>query len=60
MRSYLLDTHTALWWAAGSSRLSEPAKDIIKSKDNTIFLSVVTPRGFIHCRRFTETPSTGF
>ena len=42
MRCYLLDTHTALWWAAGSSRLSEPAKDIIKSKDNTIFLSVVS------------------
>lgn len=42
MKSYLLDTHTALWWAAGSPRLSERAKEIIKSKDNQIFLSVVS------------------
>jgi len=40
--SYLLDTHTALWWAAGSPRLSERAKALIKSKDNQIFLSVVS------------------
>ncbi len=42
MKSYLLDTHIALWWAAGSPRLSERAKALIKSKDNPIFLSVVS------------------
>ena len=42
MNSYLLDTHAALWWAAGSPRLSERAKNIIQNGDNKIFLSVVS------------------
>lgn len=42
MNGFLLDTHTALWWAAGSVRLSKRAKDVIKDQDNQIFLSVVS------------------
>ena len=48
MKSYLLDTHTALWWAAGSPRLSEPAKDIIKSKENQNLLECCLRLGGIH------------
>lgn len=42
MTAYLLDTHTALWWAAGSPRLSRRAIDIIKDGNNSIWLSVVS------------------
>ena len=39
---YLLDTHTAFWFFAGSPELSEGAKSEIIDIDNEIFVSVVS------------------
>lgn len=35
----LLDTHIALWAAAGDDKLSSKAADIIEDPDNTLFVS---------------------
>ncbi len=40
--SYLLDTHTLLWWLDENSILSTEAKIIISSPQNIIFVSAVT------------------
>jgi PIN domain nuclease of toxin-antitoxin system len=39
---YLLDTHTLVWWAFGSPRLSESARSLIEDPDNIILYSPVT------------------
>jgi len=39
---YLLDTHTFLWFIAGSSELSLKAKLIISDPDNEKFLSIAS------------------
>lgn len=38
----LLDTHTLLWWAAASPKLSEPAKAAIADAANEIYVSAVS------------------
>ncbi len=38
----LLDTHTFVWWADNSPRLSPTADTFIRDPANTIFLSVVS------------------
>jgi PIN domain nuclease of toxin-antitoxin system len=40
--SYLLDTHTLLWWLDENSILSTEAKTIISSPQNIIFVSAVS------------------
>lgn len=42
MNSYLLDTHTFLWWLFNDGRLSYNARDIIKDNDNQLFLSAAS------------------
>jgi PIN domain nuclease of toxin-antitoxin system len=37
---YLIDTHTFLWFTEGSNELSPKAKNLIKDKNNQIFLSI--------------------
>ena len=39
---YLIDTHTFLWFTEGSSELSVKAKNLIKNKDNEIFISIAS------------------
>lgn len=40
--SYLLDTHTLLWWLDENPMLSTQAKTIISSPQNIIFVSAVS------------------
>ena len=39
---YLLDTHTFLWFIAGSSELSSRAKAIILNPENRKFISIAS------------------
>lgn len=36
---YLLDTHVLLWWLFDDPKLSEPARSIIRTPENTIIVS---------------------
>lgn len=40
--SYLLDTHTFLWFINGDEALSAYAKELIENADNVIFLSIAS------------------
>ena len=40
--SYLLDTHTFIWVATDSSRLSDAAKEIILNPENNLYLSAAS------------------
>ena len=40
--SFLLDTHTFLWWITDSLRLSAKVRQIMQDADNKIFLSAVS------------------
>ena len=40
--SYLLDTHSFLWFIAGSSKLSKKARLLIESTDTELYLSVAS------------------
>lgn len=42
MKSYLLDTHTLLWWVADSPRLSAKAREIIGQRRNPCFFSLAS------------------
>jgi len=42
MASYLLDTHTAIWFFDGNDALSETANKIIRDLYNPIFLSIAS------------------
>ena len=42
MSSYLLDTHTAIWFFNGDNSLSETAKHIILDPSNTKNLSIAS------------------
>ena len=42
MRGYLLDTHTLLWATYYPSRLSKPARDILVSRQEALFVSAVS------------------
>lgn len=39
---YIIDTHTFLWFTEGSSELSVKATNLIKDKDNEIFISIAS------------------
>lgn len=39
---YLVDTHIFLWWLNDDKRLKTSIKEILKSRDNSIYASVVT------------------
>ena len=39
---YLLDTHIFLWWMNNDTRLKASGKEIIESKTNFIYLSIVS------------------
>jgi PIN domain nuclease of toxin-antitoxin system len=38
----LLDTHTVLWWLAGSDRLSSKARKALESPSHSIWISAAT------------------
>lgn len=40
--SYLLDTHTLLWWFSDDSQLSRAARTVIEDQNNIIFVSSAT------------------
>ena len=42
MKSYLLDTHTAMWFFNGDEKLSQTAKEIICDFSNSIFISIAS------------------
>jgi PIN domain nuclease of toxin-antitoxin system len=42
MGSYLLDTHTAIWFFTGDTLLSPTAAQIINERTNRIYLSVIS------------------
>ena len=42
MSSYLLDTHTAIWFFDGNSAMSPAADRIIRDRTNRIYVSVVS------------------
>jgi len=42
MGSYLLDTHTAIWYFNGDKALSETARKIILDLSNQIHLSIIS------------------
>jgi PIN domain nuclease of toxin-antitoxin system len=39
---YLWDTHTFLWWVAGSSSLSARAREVIEHDDHEPYMSMVS------------------
>ncbi len=39
---FLIDTHTFLWFIAGSLELSETAKELIENDKNDIFISIAS------------------
>jgi PIN domain nuclease of toxin-antitoxin system len=39
---YLLDTHTFLWWITDDERLSSRARDLIRDRRNTLYLSAAS------------------
>ena len=42
MTSYLLDTHTAIWFFNGSDSLSKTASQIIRDLSNPIYISIAS------------------
>ena len=40
--TYLLDTHTILWYLSGNESLSPTAKELIEDRNNEIYLSIVS------------------
>lgn len=40
--TYLLDTHTFLWFVAGDPRLSRAARSLIKNERNVLYLSAAS------------------
>jgi len=40
--NFLLDTHAFLWWINDDSRLSLPAREIISTRENELFLSAAS------------------
>ena len=40
--SYLLDTHTLLWWFSDPSQISKKSRNIIANSDKIIYVSSVT------------------
>ena len=42
MSRYLIDTHTAIWFFGGNTALSSTADQIIRSRANHIYLSVIS------------------
>ncbi len=39
---YLLDTHAFLWWITDDGRLSRDARELIKDRRNTLYLSAAS------------------
>ena len=42
MNRYLLDTHTAIWFFDGNTAMSHAANQIIRSRANRIYLSMIS------------------
>jgi len=40
--TFLIDTHTFLWFITGSLKLSETAKELIEKDDSDIFISIAS------------------
>jgi PIN domain nuclease of toxin-antitoxin system len=40
--TYLIDTHTFLWYIDGSDKISSTSKSIIKNTNNKIFVSIAS------------------
>lgn len=42
MQSFLLDTHTVLWYAADSPQLSATSRAVLSSDQSALYISIVT------------------
>ena len=42
MKTILLDTHVAIWFFNGSSKISETAKQAILNPDNQVYVSIIS------------------
>jgi len=42
VKSYLLDTHTLIWWIDDSKKLSNKARQILSDPNNTCFFSLIS------------------
>ena len=40
--TYLLDTHIFLWYITGDKKLTKENREIIKNKENDVYLSVAS------------------
>lgn len=59
MSDYLIDTHVLLWWLFNDGRLSYKAREIIKSRDNTIYLSTASAWEISTKHRLGKLPEAG-
>lgn len=55
----LLDTHTLLWWLAGDSRLSAPARWAIEDTENTVYVSAASAWEVSTKHRLGKLPKIG-
>ena len=55
----LLDTHAFIWWAAGSERLSQPARRAIEDESNDILVSAASAWEITTKHRLGRLPSAG-
>ena len=47
--SYLLDTHTFIWWIQDNLNLSYKSKEVISNPNNLIFVRKNNIQSFIKC-----------
>ena len=59
MNSYLLDTHTFLWWIFNDVHLSHDAREIIKHSENQLFLSAASAWEIATKQRIGKLPEAG-
>lgn len=59
MNAYLIDTHVLLWWLFNDSRLSYKARQLIKSRDNSIYVSAASAWEISTKHRIGKLPEAG-
>lgn len=59
MNAYLIDTHVLLWWLFNDSRLSYKARQLIKSRDNSIYVSAASVWEISTKHRIGKLPEAG-
>lgn len=56
MSEFLLDTHVLLWWLFNDGRLSYTARDLIRARDNRMFVSAASAWEIATKRRIGKLP----